>query len=266
MKESEAKKYLDTYLLDINLFHNDVSFGNAEVDLSPFFRNQVEKMPFGLRHSDEVKISDKDGVKIGSIDCWVTLTKEECFKCKSCKLYYKVSTILKHFSKTNNNCKSVYTEKELEEFNEKSETRRKQMKAQRQRVTYDTFKISEVNKRNYNASKRRTKYLREKEDSKRFKADEEKARNIDKEEFEEIQTKKNFFLINKAKEYLLKCTEGVKHAAMSERDIKLQNEIKLEMDQIFRYLENEIKIYSRNAKGIKLMIDLKPLHDINISI
>ena len=264
MKESEAKKYLDTHLLDINLFDNDVSFGNAEVDLSPFFRNQVEQMPFGLRHSDEVKISDKDGVKIGSIDCRFTLTKEECFKCKSCKLYYKVSTILKHFSKTNKNCKSVYTEKELEEFNEKSETRRKQMKAQRQRVTYDTFKISEVNKRNYNASKRRTKYLREKEDSKRFKPDEEKARNIDKEEFEEIQTKKNFFLINKAKEYFLKCTEGVKHAAMSKRDIKLQDEITPEMGQIFRYLENEIKIYSRNAKGIKLMIDLKPLHDINI--
>ena len=117
------------------------------------------------------------------------------------------------------------------------------MKAQRQRVTYDTFKISEVNKRNYNASKRRTKYLREKEDSKRFKPDEEKARNIGKEEFEEIQTKKNLFLINKAKEYFLKCTEGVKHAAMSERDIKLQNEIKLEMDQIFRYFENEIRIY-----------------------
>jgi hypothetical protein len=51
---------------------------------------------------------------------------------------------------------------------------------------------------------------------------------------------------------------------MSERDIKLQNEIKLEMDQIFRYLENEIKNNSRNAKGIKPMIDLKPLHDINI--
>lgn len=97
----------------------------------------------------------------------------------------------------------MYTVKELEEFNEKSETRRKQMKAQRQRVTYDTFKISEVNKRNYNASKRRTKYLREKEDSKRFKPDEEKARNIDKEEFEEIQTKRTSFLSTRQKNIFL---------------------------------------------------------------
>ena len=79
-----------------------------------------------------------------------------------------------------------------------------------------------------------------------------------------MQTNKNLFLINKAKEYFLKCTEGVKHAAMSDRDITLQNEMKLEMDQIFRYLENEIKIYSRKAQGIKLMIDVKPLHDINV--
>ena len=118
MKESEVKKYLDKYLFNINLFDNDVSFGNALVDLSPFFRNHVEEMPFGLKHTDQVKISDKDGVKIGSIDFQFTLTKEECFTCKSCKLYNKVSTILKHFSKPNNNCKCVYTEKELEEFNE----------------------------------------------------------------------------------------------------------------------------------------------------
>ena len=265
MKESELKKYLDTYCLSINLFDNNISFGNALVDLRPF-NDRVEEMPFELLHPDQIKISDKDGVNIGSIDCLFTLTKEECFACKSCKIYYKVSTILKHFSKPNNNCKSVYTEKELEELNEKSEARGKHLKAQRRRLTYDPVKKSEENKRNYCASKRAMKYKREKEDSKRFKPEEEKARNIDKIEFEKMQTKKNLFLINKAKEYFLKCTEGVKHAAMSERDIKLQNEIKLEMDQIFRYLENEIKIYSRNAKGIKLMIDLKPLHDINISI
>ena len=263
MKESELKKYLDTYCLSINLFDNNISFGNALVDLRPF-NDRVEEMPFELLHPDQIKISDKDGVQIGSIDCLFTLTKEECFACKSCKLYYKVSTILKHFSKPNNNCKSVYTEKELEELNEKSEARGKHLKAQRRRLTYDPVKKSKENKRNYCASKRAMKYKREKEDSKRFKPEEEKARNIDKIEFEKMQTKKNLFLINKAKEYFLKCTEGVNHAAMSERDIKLQNEMKLEIEQIFRYLENEIKIYSRKAQGIKLMIDLKPLHDINI--
>ena len=264
MKESEVKKSLDKEFLNIRIFDKDVNFGNASVDLSPFFKNQVEEMPFGLKHVDQVKISDKDGNNIGSIDCMFVLTKEECFTCQSCRFYYKVSTILKHFGNPKNNCKRVYSDKELKEFEEKSETRRKQKKLQRSRITYDPVKKSEENKRNYNASKRVNKYKLEKENSKRFKPDEEKVRDIDRIEFEEILRKKNEYLINKANEYFLKCIEGVKHVALSEEDNIVQNEIKLEIDEIFRYLNKEITIYSRKARGIKLMIDLKPLHDINV--
>ena len=37
MKESEVKKSLDKEFLNIRIFDKDVNFGNASVDLSPFF-------------------------------------------------------------------------------------------------------------------------------------------------------------------------------------------------------------------------------------
>ena len=199
MKESEVKKHLGEKYLDVNLFDKDASFGTASLDLSPFFKNQVIEMPFGQKHEDQVKISDKDGTNIGSIDYTVILTKEECFTCKSCKVYFKVSTIWKHFGAPENDCKRDYIEKELEEFYKKSKTRRNQKKAQRKMITYDPVKISKQNKRNYNASKRAIRYKREKEDLKRFKPDEEKARKS----LRKYKQKRTFLLSTRQKNIFL---------------------------------------------------------------
>ena len=158
MKKSEMKKYLDQNYLHIHEFDDDIKIGTSLVDLSPFFKNQVEEMPFGSKHEDKVKMFDKptenSGSAIGSIKIEVILETEECYTCKSCKPgYYKVSNMQKHFARPKNDCKEAYNEAELQTFKDDSEKRRKQMKAQRKRITYDPAKKSEENKRYYSNAK-----------------------------------------------------------------------------------------------------------------
>ena len=110
--------------LKINLFHKDTKIGSGFVDLSVFFKSQVEEMPFGSKHEDKVKIHGNGEAAIGSIEIEIILEKEECYTCKSCKFYYKVSNMLKHFGRPKNDCKKAYNETEIQTFNENSEIRK----------------------------------------------------------------------------------------------------------------------------------------------
>ena len=71
-KDSDIKKYLEENLLKFQIYNKDVLLGVGQTDLSPFSKNEVDEMPFGLKHQDQIEIigshNDRPNM-IGLINC-----------------------------------------------------------------------------------------------------------------------------------------------------------------------------------------------------
>ena len=268
-KESDFKTYLDENMFEIEVYEKDAKIGIAQVDLSPFFKNEVEEMAFGLKHRESVEIRKEPFCKensIGDIDCVFILEKEECFRCKLCNRKFQVSTIMKHLNHPKVVCKESYSKEEITELEVKKEKRRRQKETQRQRESYDNKRRAEYHKKYYNSSKRAKIYQNEKEHPKSYNPAEEKVRAYDREQFERRQNQKNEFYVKQAKRYFMKCTLGIEHITLLEEVAGGLDIIKLEIDEAFSSLQNQTKVFARKSKGMKLLNDLTRLHESNLEI
>ena len=265
--EIEVKKYVEDNILKIQVCDNDEMIGTASVDLSPFFKKEVAVLPFGLQHREKVAIisnkPDKE-MNIGYLYCKFILEEEECFTCKACNDNFKLSTILKHLGHPKNDCKKAYQEDELKAIRTKSEKRRKQKKHQRTRITYDCDKRASMHKKTYDPAKRAKMYQKEKE--KPYDPEKEKARVIDKVEFEHRQTQKNAFMVKKAKEYFSRCSEVLDYSNFTEDAVESHEGVMADVNKVYTKVENQIKDFARKANGINLLNDLKQSHETYLGL
>ena len=66
-----------------------------------------------------------------------------------------------------------------------------------------------------------------------------------------------------AKEYYSKCSEGIEQTNLSKDVTQLHKRINMNIDIVFKCLNNQIQSFGRKAKGIELLEDLKKLHESN---
>ena len=265
-EKKDVMSTLENDALEIKLYKENLIIGVGKANLDKFY-------PVG--QDDEFEADKKYQIPlfkpedlaeqeiIGSVDCILILEAEKSVICKSCKKYFKKSSILKHLAQEKD-CKKEYVFNEIKYFKDETAERKNKTqnakydplkRTERHKLNYDPLKRAQKHRLDYDSSKRAEKYREEKEKEKierEKKSKEIMTRSQIEWKLKSHKTAKdrNKIGLEQAKEHFSKGMTQFKNIPLSEVAKAKIKDVKDNIEREFQSYEKEIDQAVSDAKNM----------------